>query len=392
MNAADAPQRGRHFVLAMALLGALAPTAFFGLPLLVALSAQQWGFGDSQLGIAVFMEIGGNAVGALAIAFLLFRWPVRRVLTLGILLAVAANAATSQVQGIQMYCGVRLLAGIAAGMLSGIAMRYLSFTDNPDRDFGYLVIAQTLWSMLLLGWLIPSVGGHWQAGGAYLFVALVVLPFFSRRSDFAPGEPLTPPATAEGSVNRRGAYTALVTLFAMYVGVGVMWTFVDQIGQRAGYSADFTSNVLAGANLAAALPCLLLPRLTATSGPYRWCLAMLAGCAVAAAMMALPTTPALFIASVVLFVATWAGAAMLIFATVPQYDTAGRHAALSPGFLGVGYGVGSVAAGQLLEQGLLQGAIALASLACVVAMVIYSSLRRVPPLERQVPSASGIGT
>ncbi len=382
MNAATAPQRGRHFIAAMALLGALAPTAFFGLPLLVALSARQWGFGDSQLGIAVFMEIGGNAIGALAVAFILFRWPVRRLLTLGILLAAASNAATAQVHGIEMYCGIRLLAGIAAGMLSGIAMRYLSFSANPDRDFGYLVIAQTLWSMLLLGWLLPAVGGRWQAAGAYVFVALVVLPFFTRLTDFAPAEPLTPPASAGGSVCRLGAYTALFALFAMYVGVGVMWTFVDQIGQRAGYSADFTSNVLAGANLAAAVPCLLLPRLTAVGGPYRWCLAMLAGCAVAAGLMALPTTPVLFVGSAVLFVAAWAGAAMLIFATVPQYDSAGRHTALSPGFLGLGYGVGSVVAGELLEQGQLQGAIALASSSCIAAMLIYSSLRRVPPVAR----------
>ncbi len=382
MNAANAPHRGRHFIAAMALLGALAPTAFFGLPLLVALSARQWGFGDSQLGIAVFMEIGGNAIGALAVAFILFRWPVRRLLTLGILLAAASNAATSQVHGIEMYCGIRLLAGIAAGMLSGIAMRYLSFSANPDRDFGYLVIAQTLWSMVLLGWLLPAVGGRWQAAGAYVFVALVVLPFFTRLTDFAPAEPLTPPAAAGGGVSLLGAYTALFALFAMYVGVGVMWTFVDQIGQRAGYSADFTSNVLAGANLAAAVPCLLLPRLTARGGPYRWCLAMLAGCAVAAGLMALPTTPVLFVGSTVLFVAAWAGAAMLIFATVPQYDSAGRHTALSPGFLGLGYGVGSVVAGELLEQGQLQGAIALASSSCIAAMLIYSSLRRVPPVGR----------
>ena len=382
MNTANASQRGRHFVLAMALLGAIAPTTFFGLPQLVALSAQQWGFSDSQLGIAVFMEIGGNAVGALAIAFLLFRWPVRRVLTLGILLAAVSNVATSQVHSIETYCGIRLLAGIAAGMLSGIAMRYLSFTENPDRDFGYLVIAQTLWSMMLLGWLIPTIGERWHATGSYVFVALVILPFFSRLGDFAPAEPLTPPAAAGGAVNRLGAYTALFSLFAMYVGVGVMWTFVDQIGQRAGYSPDFISTVLAGANLAAGVPCLLLPRLSAASGPYGWCLAMLLGCAVAVGMMALPMTPTLFVVSVVLFVATWAGAAMLIFATVPQYDTAGRHAALSPGFLGIGYGVGSVAAGQLLEHGLLQGAIVLSSLSCIAAMFIYSSLRRVPPLER----------
>jgi predicted MFS family arabinose efflux permease len=100
-------------------------------------------------------------------------------------------------------------------------------------------------------------------------------------------------------------------------------------------------------------------------------------------MLALPTTPALFIAAVVLFVAAWSGAAMLIFATVPQYDSIGRHAALSPGFLGIGYGVGSIASGQLLEQGLLDDAIGLSSLSCIIAIVIYSTLRNLPILERQ---------
>ncbi|HEX5394025.1 MAG TPA: MFS transporter [Rhodocyclaceae bacterium] len=382
MSATNVPKRGRNFIPAMALLGALAPTAFFGLPQLVALSAQQWGFGDSQLGIAVFLEIGGNAVGTLAVAFVLSQWPVRRLLTLGVLLAVVSNLATSQIQGIQAYCAVRLCAGIASGMLSGIAMRYLSFSENSDRNFGYLVIAQTLWSMVLLGWLLPAIGDQWVASGSYVFVALTPLYFLSRLGDFAPDEPLAPPKAEGGAVHRLGAYTVLFALFSMYVGVGVMWTFVDQIGQRAGYSRDFISTVLAGANLAAAFPCLLLPRLMAARGPYGLCLIMLSGCALAVAAMALPMTPGLFILSVVLFVATWAGAAMLIFSTVPQYDGVGRYTALSPGFLGVGYGVGSITAGQLLEQGQLQSAIALSSLSCIAAVIIYSFIRRIPPLAR----------
>lgn len=382
MSVGDVPQRGRHFIFSMALLGALAPTAFFGLPLLVALSAQQWGFGDSQLGIAVFLEIGGNAVGSLAVAFLLSNWPVRRLLMLGILLGVLSNLATSQIQTIQAYCVVRLFGGIAAGMLSGIAMRYLSFSGNSDRNFGYLVIAQTLWSMVLLGGLLPAIGDHWQANGSYLFVALTPLPFLYCLRYFAPGDRLAPPAAEGGVAHRLGAYTVLLALFAMYVGVGVMWTFVDQIGQAAGFSRDFISTVLAGANLAAAFPCLLLPRLSAVRGPYGLCLAMLSGCALAVAALSLPMTPTIFVVSVVMFVATWAGSAMLIFSTIPRYDGVGRYTALSPGFLGVGYGVGSVAAGQLLEQGQLHYAIALSSLACVAAVVIYSLTRRIPPLAQ----------
>jgi predicted MFS family arabinose efflux permease len=382
MTMSNVLPRGPIFILCMALLGALAPTSFFGLPQLVALSSEQWGFADSQLGIAVFMEIGGNAIGALAVAFVLSNWPVRRLLVMGILLAVFSNLATSQIQTIQAYCVVRMFGGIAAGMLSGIAMRYLSFSGNSDRNFGYLVIAQTLWSMVLLGGLLPAIGDHWQASGSYLFVALTPLPFLYCLKDFSHGEPLSPPVTEGGAVNRRGAYVVLLALFSMYVGVGVMWTFVDQIGQRAGFSRDFISTVLASANLAAALPCILLPRLSATRGPYGLCLVLLSGCAVAVAALSLPMTPTIFVASVVMFVASWDGAAMLIFSTIPRYDGVGRYTALSPGFLGVGYGVGSVAAGQLLEQGMLHSAIALSSLACVAAVIIYSLTLRIPPLAR----------
>jgi predicted MFS family arabinose efflux permease len=382
-NIIQARPRGRLFVVAMALLGGIAPTGFFGLPLLVGLAAQQWGFGDAQLGMAVFMEVGGNAAGALAVAFLLPRWPVRRTLTLAILLAVLGNLATTQVEGIATFYVARLAAGVASGMLGGIAMRYLSFTETPDRDFGYLVIVQTLWAMLLLGWLIPTLGEHWQAPGAYAFVALTTLPFLFLLSSFPPDEALAPPE-AKGRVNRLGAYTALLSLFAMYIGVGVLWTFADQIGQRAGFSPDFVASALSGANLVAAIPCLLLPRVTAASGQYRWCAIMLSACAVGAAMFALPMTPVLFVAAVVIFIAGWAGAAVLIFATVPKYDAVGRHAALSPGFLGIGYSVGSVAAGQLLENGFAQGAIALSSLSCVAALLIYSLLRRIAPVAPPV--------
>jgi hypothetical protein len=102
---------------------------------------------------------------------------------------------------------------------------------------------------------------------------------------------------------------------------------------------------------------------------------MIATCALSAAGLALPLSAVGFVAVVTLFVCSWAGSVVLLFATMPRYDGVGRHAALSPGFIGLGFGVGSSASGALIESAHLTAALFGAAAACALALLLYAALR-----------------
>lgn len=382
-----ARQSEKVFVAAMVALGVFAPTVFMGLPAVVGQVAQHWAFGDATLGVAVFVEVLGMSCGSLLVAFGLGRQPVRLVLLAAAALVAGANLATLGVHGFVAFALLRWLAGIGAGALNGIAMRYLSYTGTPERHLGMLVMGQVFWGMALLAVVIPWLSAAWGAPGVFTFVAALSLPFACVAWQFGRDETLaTPQQAVKGHVDKGGALLSLVALFALYGGVGVVWTFLERIGADAGLSGGYISGVLAVANLVSIAACALMPRLGVGGGLRRWTLFNLAGCVLAAASLALPPSPLSFAIGAVVFIVCWTGGALLIFATIPQYDFVGRFAALSPGFLALGFGVGSVMGGELLEASGTRAALKVAIALCVLSFVFYARLRRLGDDAALVPT------
>jgi DHA1 family inner membrane transport protein len=363
----------------MIALGVIAPTVFFGLPEFTAQVAAQWGFGPTALGAAMFLEFAGVSAGTLLVAFAFSQRPARSLLATAFLLAVGANLMTPTAGGIATFALWRALAGIGCGALSGIAMRYLSYTGGSERNLGLLVMGQVLWSAILLGFVLPTIGSAWHANGSYLLVALltgIMTPcmfFLNRRESL-----IATPSAVGGRVHRRGAYLTLSALFAVYCSAGVVWTFIERIGDEAGLNRAFVSRTLGTANLLALGVCALVPPLALGARIYGWTRLMLVLCAAAVFSLALPVTPALFATSMIVFVAGWSGGAALLFATIPRFDPAGRHVALSPGFLSLGFGIGSLVGGAVIASGRTEGAVGMAGVSCSIACLLYGSLPREP--------------
>lgn len=375
--------RSGAFVAAMLGLGVLAPTTFLAVPGTVGEVARQWGFGEAALGVAVFAEICAMSVGTLLTGLVLAGQPVRRLLVVATLLAVVGNACTPVAAGLGAFLALRTLAGLGAGALGAISMRYLSFTGQAERHMGWLVMGQTLWSAALLWLLLPALASAGGASAIYQSVAVLFVAALGAAVLFDRREPLAREADASLAgahpesprVQPRGTWLTLLALFALYGGVGVVWTFVEHIGTTAGLNPRFIAATLGAANLASVAVCLLLPRVAQGDALRGWAEALMAACALSVAALALPLGAAGFVAVVTLFVCSWAGSAVLLFATMPRYDGIGRHAALSPGFLGLGFGIGSSAGGALIESAHLTAALVGAAAACLLALLLYAALR-----------------
>ncbi|NIE62949.1 MFS transporter [Burkholderia sp. Ax-1719] len=372
-----ATQDGVLFLMAMLALGTVAPTVFWGLPVIVGQIAQQWGFGAADLGVAVLGEVFGMAAGTLLMATVLARQPIRVTLAATIALTALANFATPYAHSLPLFIAARVMAGIGSGALSGIAMTCLSYTKAPERNIGLLILLQVLWSMALLGYVLPVVGSVAQATGTYVCIGALALVFLPAMTLFGRTEAFVSADAGHGArVDLRGVMLLLGCIFALYFGVGVLWTFLEQIGMRAGLSESRVATTLVYANLVSLAACVVMPRLGRGNGLRRWAIVNIGACVVSAAALTMPQTPDRFAIAAIVFIVAWTGAATLIFATMPRVDPVGRYATLSPGVLSLGFGIGSAAGGELIERLDARAAIGLACVFCCVSLLLYVSLRR----------------
>jgi DHA1 family inner membrane transport protein len=365
----------RLFIGVVIALVCAGQTFFLALPTFVQMTANSWGFSESQLGFMTAAEVAGGATGSLLASFVLARQPMRLLLTFALLAMVAGNGMLVMPQGIVMAMLGRAVSGLGYGILGGSTLNYLAVSGTY---LSALTVAQGLYTLVLQTVLLPSLP---SAGAAYGLIAGLALLCLPAVFVFSRGEAFVSDFAAGRSVNRRGAYLALSSLFMLYAACGVIWTFIESLGGAAGLQ-DQTMNTVLGVGPILSLGiCLFLPRLIEKGHRFVTAIVLLGACTVSALALLLPVTLWSFAVGTFVFFTGWTGAIILIFATVAAYDGVGRHVAMSTAFLGGGYVVGSSLGGLVIEFSSLHAAFAMAAAFCLVSMVLYSLLRRVPHPE-----------
>ncbi len=356
----------------------LAQTFFMGTPGFVGLMAEQWGWTPPQIGLSATAEILGNAAGSLGVAFALARRPVRGIVLAALLLLVGANAWMATSPGPAACAAARALSGLGTGALSGLVFRFLSEGVHADRQLSLAILAQNLFAMLLLSVVLPNIGSapaaFWMISGLAALCLPALLLFGSRETI------VNEQADASQPVQRAGAFISLLSLLLLYAGVGVVWTFLDQLGQTTGLGPKTLAWVLGGGTAVSIVGCLLAPRAIAAGHRYSASVLTMLACALSA--FALSTEPlggVLFTVATVVFMIGWNAAAILLFSTVPLYDPVGRQVAMAPGFLGLGYAIGTMLGAHLLDSSTPGQAFATAGWWCLLAALGYAVLRLLPP-------------
>jgi len=332
----------------MVALGCVAFTFFLATPLLVAFMAQQWGFSPSQIGFVVTADTAGNTLGALIVAKGIRGWPMRRILGFGMLAMMGGNAVIALGLGLKVSIVGGLVAGLGNGVVSASAIGFLAYSREPQRNIGFMVVCQNLYAMALMGAILPFLMGQWQATGAFFFIASVGIVCLPAMLLFKRGETI-PAAFRDGEVNKPGVYLTLLTLYTCYAGVGVIWTFLAHLAEGAGLDKAFVGKVLTIANFASLAACFLVKPM-AHHSLFGWSRGVVTLCALGAVGLCMPLTATSFAAATMAFVGCWTLTGILVPTLLPVFDPVGRHAALTPAVLGLGYSTGSMAGGLIAEH------------------------------------------
>lgn len=221
-------------LVAAILVGVIGPEVFIVQPGFVQGLVQNLGFDDQGAGYAASIEVWGITATTLVMTFFSHRFNWRKVITGSLLVVAVANAACIAVHSKGAFVALRFLAGAGAGSLISLSFTTVGLTENPDRNFGYLIMWVLLYGAIVL-YVMPAAYAWSGMTGPLLFFAvfpLVALPFVKAFPDS--GEVVA--AVEADAVNLPAALKslALLAMFAYFVAQGVAWAYLFLIGTAGG--------------------------------------------------------------------------------------------------------------------------------------------------------------
>lgn len=380
--------RNRHpllFATLVVITGCVAQTFLSCAPTFVGLMAQDWHYTEAQQGFTVTAEIGGATIGTLLVSFALARRSVNRVVLFALLTIAAGNLWMATGLDGQQAVLARLISGFGCGLFSGVGIRFLALGPGAARLLGYFALVQSVYAMAMMSFVLPALGRASRAFEVFAALALACLPillFLGKR------EPIVTEAPgARAAVNRPAAYLTLFSFLAMYVAIGMVWTFAERLGTNAGMPPESVSRWLGAATMIALVACVVMPWLISRGLRIAGCFGALLLCGAAAAALAMPAGDHLYIPGIIAFLMGWTGASIALYATLPSFDPDGRLIPLSTGFIGMGYAIGAAAGGYLIETTTLSQTVLIGAGFCAVAMLTFLGAHLLPKPRPLVPPA-----
>jgi predicted MFS family arabinose efflux permease len=221
-------------LFAAILVGVIGPEVFIVQPGFVQGLVQNLGFDDQSAGYAASIEVWGITTTTLVMTFFSHRFNWRKVITGSLLLVAAANALCIGVHSKELFVALRFVAGACEGRLISLSFTTVGLTENPDRNFGYLIMWVLLYGAVVL-YLMPAAYAFSGMTGVLAFFAafpLFALPFVK----WLPEGGETAATVEADAVNLAAPLKALALLamFAYFVAQGVAWAYLFLIGTAGG--------------------------------------------------------------------------------------------------------------------------------------------------------------
>jgi predicted MFS family arabinose efflux permease len=309
---------------------------------------------ERDAGLVASVELLALAATATAVVPVLQWISYRRVCLIAVLLAALAQCASIFSTSLAEVALMRALAGIGAGALYAVSLSVVAARcANPDKIYGYFQVVWALGSVAIF-----TIGGELTAAfdqrGIFALMAaltlglapvLMFLPDIRAHSDDGEAALTARQAPASPALG-------IMTLLAIglcLVGGGAAYSFVGQLGERAGLDTSAVGYVLtiatlcglAGAGGATALN-LKWGRLLPISGVF-------AGYILVVMVLCLAHNPIAYVTTVIAYIVIYYFSMPYLFGLAAALDRAGRWAAAGGSAFLLGCAACPLFAGSLIE-------------------------------------------
>ena len=325
------------------------------LPVLFGALAEQFGFGEQQLGsLAMAMNLGFGLFG-LASLLWIQRISWRVISTLSSLLVVAAVVGMLRASSYETLMLLMALAGAGTGALYALAMTIFGDSAQPERAFGFKLGMETVPGALLLIVLPVAVAPQWGFQGmlitlviSMLLMGVAPLPWVpsrsARRIDTRAGE--VPVVCRE---SRTIVWLSLLASLVFLTGIMSVWAFLELMGKKSGLSSDTIGTVLALGFIINAGGGFIASSIGLKAGRFLPVALIIAAEVAGLVLLAQFSSLTTYVAGVMCFLFSISFVLAYTFGVMAEFDLSGRLVALGALCLSVGAAVGPAVGGLLIE-------------------------------------------
>jgi DHA1 family inner membrane transport protein len=338
-------------------------------------------------------NVYGAAIGAFFAVLVVRRIAWRPAAVLLLCALIGLDVASMWAHSAGLLSVLRLLHGLAGGLLVGISYAVIARTRLPDRCFGVLMVVQSSLGglgLMFLPQLVRPFGASvlFLALAAFSVVALVLLPLLP---EYGPARTLEKGAAVTGDMTLRprstGLVIALLAVFFFQAGNMALSAYIIELGRACGLDLRFVSITIGVSGWIATLGSLLVVALAQRG---RRMLPIAIGGILAVLGNAAfhgSARPMVYLAANIATAITWFFVIPYLLGLCATFDRTGRSAALAGLFSKLGLATGPYAASLLIAGttsygaviDVAVGALALATVCGVAGAKLADS--RVPGLE-----------
>jgi len=320
------------------------------LPILVGAIVDQLGYDRSMVGWIASFNIFGIALGGLIATLLIGKKPLIRIVQVGLVgLLVLDGLSVFVVQAIPML-GIRFISGVFGGLAYAGALAAFSGLKNPIKAYGIYVVVYCVWSGAILVTLPYLVNLFGLAGGfgILVFMALMSLLGSNVIPQLAANIKEKEIISLKTLLSKKEVLLALLGYFALQMGGGTIWAYVERIAKEAGLEAALTGQLMGLSSVLAILGGLLVFKIGDSRGLRMPILVGVIGMGLGAAMLFWSNNAMIYLGGISLFAGAWSIAIPYYQQIQAKFDPTGKVVSLGTIVNTMGRGTGPAMAALLL--------------------------------------------
>ena len=223
-----------------------------GLPVISSAWVNHLGFTEIQVGRVAGNDLAGLAIGAVIAALFVAKVDRRHMTVLAAAIAIGATILCTYFQSYEATLWLRLVAGIGAGIYTGIAVATIAGHSRPAFAFGLELVAFAVSQGAELKFLpyLSMNGIYWVLVGTFV-VGLLFISWLPRRpaEKSLDVEVDVEESSGEHHLDHKHvpAYVPWLVLTAIvftYINIGAYWTYIELAASDSEASPDWVASIL----------------------------------------------------------------------------------------------------------------------------------------------------
>ncbi len=360
-------------ILSASLISAAGSAIFLILPLLLGAAAQALALDDEQTGLIASSYFLGFLLICLSAVFWIRRFNWRRTGLAGFVLLCGGLLASALADSYSLLLMAMVVSGMGAGTVFGLAICVISDTRDPDRNFGFKLVAEQAVGAALLFLLPIWVTPLWGFRGLVVTVA-VLLAALCLAIFWLPERGIRKPGAetdADVPAPVLPAWIALIALMVCFAGLSGLWAFVERLAADREIAADLIGQALSVGVIGGGVGALMAGVLGDRFGRIWPLLLSTLALGMVLVIYASPLTGLSFTLGTVLFSGVWNFGLAYQMGIVVSLDRRGNLAVLISSFLSLGAIVGPALAGMLISDSDYSGVFAFTAGTLVIGLCVF---------------------